>query len=78
MLVSNFTVVNGKSTIVDFKLDVTLLRYVANSVTEMPRVPGKKIRRNFKFEPELYMNAVVMPWYRGSENPFYSITEVLF
>lgn len=61
----------------DFKLDYTYVRNVVKLLAEMPRVPSEEERRAFKFQPERYNDAVVIPWYRDKEHPsFYFVAEV--
>ncbi|CAI4229108.1 unnamed protein product [Auanema sp. JU1783] len=67
--------IDGKNT---YKINMQYLSDVVKNMGVMPRVPPAEERKNFKFRPEDYTDAVVMPWYRNIDHPvFYYVAEIL-
>ncbi|EGT48937.1 CBN-DCR-1 protein [Caenorhabditis brenneri] len=61
-----------------YSINMKYVSGVVANMENMPRVPTDEVRRKFKFDPENYKDAVVMPWYRNMEQPaFYYVAEIL-
>uniref|UniRef100_A0A8R1E3Z9 Uncharacterized protein n=1 Tax=Caenorhabditis japonica TaxID=281687 RepID=A0A8R1E3Z9_CAEJA len=61
-----------------YSLNMKYVSEVVANMQKMPRVPDDATRRNFKFRPEDYKDAIVMPWYRNIEQPvFCYVAEIL-
>ncbi|KAK0420733.1 hypothetical protein QR680_014851 [Steinernema hermaphroditum] len=63
----------------DMKYDLDLT-HLSNIIEykQIPYVPSEEERRSFTFNPELFKDAVVVPWYRNMDSPeFYSVTEIV-
>ncbi|KAK0417580.1 hypothetical protein QR680_013094 [Steinernema hermaphroditum] len=61
---------------VKYDLDITYLSNVIE-YKRIPYVPSEEERRSFMFDPELFKDAVVVPWYRNMDIPvFYNVAEI--
>ena len=56
----------------DYEIDYNVAR---DTVKGFPSPPTDEERRNFKYDKELYKDAVVKPWYRQNERDAYYIGE---
>ncbi|CAJ0597978.1 unnamed protein product [Cylicocyclus nassatus] len=62
----------------EYSINMKYVEEVVNMMGDTPRIPDEEERRNFKFNPQDYKDAVVMPWYRNLEQPvFYYVAEIL-
>uniref|UniRef100_A0A915IC16 Dicer-1 n=1 Tax=Romanomermis culicivorax TaxID=13658 RepID=A0A915IC16_ROMCU len=62
----------------DFEFDYQFVCNITTLVGDLPRKPSDFERMNFKFDPEKFLDSVVMPWYRNNETPyFYYVAEII-
>lgn len=52
-------------------VDWDFLELIAKNCDQMPADVPESIRKNEKFDPEIFKDAVVMPWYRNQDQPQY-------
>lgn len=58
----------------DYVLDYNNL---SESIRDPPLVPTDEVRRNFRFNEFNFYDAVVMPWYRSSDQfTYYYVADV--
>ncbi|CAJ0586802.1 unnamed protein product, partial [Mesorhabditis spiculigera] len=64
--------------IADYEINMKYVKELVQCMEELPRVPSEEQRKNYKFRKEDYVDTVVMPWYRSTEQPsFFQVAEVL-
>lgn len=72
---NNFLVITDNK--IDYSINMTYVEQVVLNTDVMPRRPDEEDRKNYKFHPEDYRDAVVMPWYRNTDQPqFFYVAEV--
>uniref|UniRef100_A0A1I7U3K6 Dicer-2 n=1 Tax=Caenorhabditis tropicalis TaxID=1561998 RepID=A0A1I7U3K6_9PELO len=61
-----------------YAINMKYVTEVVANMENMPRIPTDEVRRQYKFNPDDYKDAIVMPWYRNMEQPaFYYVADVL-
>ncbi|CAI5446305.1 unnamed protein product [Caenorhabditis angaria] len=61
-----------------YSINMKYVSQVVANMRKMPRVPDEETRKQYKFNPDDYKDAIVMPWYRNVERPaFYYVAELL-
>ncbi|XP_045470620.1 endoribonuclease Dcr-1 [Harmonia axyridis] len=54
-------------TVIDWKF----VELINENLTILPEIVPEENRKNYKFDPDKYEDAVVMPWYRNQDQPQY-------
>ncbi|KAL3280298.1 hypothetical protein HHI36_017788 [Cryptolaemus montrouzieri] len=55
------------NTVIDWKFVDLIYKHLS----VLPEIVPEETRKNYKFDPEQYKDAVVMPWYRNQDQPQY-------
>ncbi|EFN77602.1 Endoribonuclease Dcr-1 [Harpegnathos saltator] len=55
----------------DISVDWDFLECIYQNRNAVPTKVPEEVRKNFKFDPSKYYDAVIMPWYRSQDQPQY-------
>lgn len=53
----------------DIRVDWDFLECIYQNRNAVPTKVPEEARKNFKFDPSKYYDAVIMPWYRSQDQP---------